>query len=561
MTVGSSDASTAAHAFCAWCGTHLVSGARFCPGCGHVIDEMPSVPDTPPADWVADEIPSSGEPIGEPTADTIPLWEAAAEDQPEAGAPSTRHDRARRRRGVVSVVVGLVIAIVAAVGGLVGYSYLQDRPVREAFETAQVSFASLVEGLSEASDLEQVTFAGQRGEEVSSVLQRARDAAADADTELSARVVTVTGAQLAFAAAATQLGEVAESDPSAWGEIRAAMVTAQDDLVSARNSLAAASEGDAGKVSKTDAAVVNLDDVVGGSVAEATESSLAALLAELAAAKRTADVRTIAETAVREADARRAALEGMPEDSEWADQLGAFVGVYGAVERLSILDGETLRQWSGLRQQLTAAVAAVETDSLVVSRGRAAVESLDGLVSKARTRISDWRAEYDTAVAQKGAETTALNEYGSAMEAQLRAYSSLRSDLSDWIERVERPGSYVTYDEAYSVLSQAQWDRQLVRDAMNGLSVPETVQSSHAALVGVVEDAIAAMQAAYDGATDSDFCVTSCYYADTPGWQRFSSESGRITEDYGVAVENWRTAIKSAEAGVAARTLPRMPRV
>lgn len=519
------------------------------------------MPDTPPADWVAAEIASIGEPDDEPTDDTIPLWEAAAGDQTEADAPSTQYDRPRSRRGVVTVVVGLVLATVAAVGGLVGYAYLQDRPVRDAFESAQPSFASLVEGLSEASDLEQVTFAGQRGGEVSSVLQRARDAAAGADTELSAGVVTVVGAQLAFAAAATQLGELSESDPSAWGEVRAAMVTAQDDLVSAKKSLAAASEGDAEKVSKTEAALVNLDDVVGGSVAEATETSLAALLAELAAAKRTADVRTVGETAVREADARRAALAGMPDDSEWADQLGAFVGVYAAVERLSILDGETLRQWSNLRQQLTAAVAAVETDSLVVPRGRAAVDSLDGLVSQARTRISDWRAEYDAAVAQKGADTTALKEYASAMEAQLRAYSSLRSDLSDWIERVERPGSYVTYDEAYSALSQAQWDRQLVRDAMNGLSVPEAVQSAHATLVGVVDDAIAAMQAAYDGATDSDFCVTSCYYAETPGWQRFSSESGRITEAYGAAVENWRTAIGSAEAGVAARTLPRMPRV
>jgi hypothetical protein len=79
--------------------------------------------------------------------------------------------------------------------------------------------------------------------------------------------------------------------------------------------------------------------------------------------------------------------------------------------------------------------------------------------------------------------------------------------------------------------------------------------------VGVVDDAIAALQSAYDGAADSDNCLSSCYYKDTPGWKRFSSESTRITNAYRAADQHWHAAVVGAESAASLRELPVKPTV
>jgi hypothetical protein len=85
------------------------------------------------------------------------------------------------------------------------------------------------------------------------------------------------------------------------------------------------------------------------------------------------------------------------------------------------------------------------------------------------------------------------------------------------------------------------------------------VTSRHAALVAVVDDAIAAVSAAYQGTFDADFCTYTCYYKDSPGWQLFTSESGRITDEYAAAVGAWRRAVSAADRAVRNRTLPERP--
>jgi hypothetical protein len=80
---------------------------------------------------------------------------------------------------------------------------------------------------------------------------------------------------------------------------------------------------------------------------------------------------------------------------------------------------------------------------------------------------------------------------------------------------MEDPTPTITYDDAYAELYQAQWDRQAIRDQLNASSVPDGLTHAHTELVGVVDDPIAALQSAYDGAADSDKCLSSCYY-ETP---------------------------------------------
>jgi hypothetical protein len=87
------------------------------------------------------------------------------------------------------------------------------------------------------------------------------------------------------------------------------------------------------------------------------------------------------------------------------------------------------------------------------------------------------------------------------------------------------------------------------------------MESSNGGLVAVLDDATSALQAAYDGARDANYCVTACYYADTPGWRTFRAESARITGSFSDAVDAWKAALADARASVAARILPRQPTV
>jgi hypothetical protein len=559
MTVESNNAPAIAQAFCPWCGGQLVKNARFCPGCGEAVGQAATVPDTPPAEWVAAEAnPRTEEPPAD-VEETLPLWESAAVivgDEPvRAGRPR------RSRRWMTVGAVATAVVLIAVVGGTFGFRYLQDRPVHEAFDAAQQVFSPMTESFAEASDLEQVGFAGQRAEEAVDRLASRRTAIATADTELARTMVPVIDAQVAAAQAGALLAEVEGSELNVWGEARESLATALEDLSAATKDLQTQDADSAEAVADGQAMLSNLEAVVGTAVVQEIEGSVQTLLDDLSIAKKTADVRAAAEVATRELQAGEAAMEGMATDSAQAEHLESSLAVYRAIAGLDLLDGETLGDWPSMRQSLTSALGSVPADSSLVAAGREAGTSLNKLVARANNKLSDWQAEYDAAVKDKAADTAALEEYTAAMDAAMRRYSTLRSDLSEWIERVESPRSYVTYGEAYSVLSQAQWDRQTIRDEMNGLAVPDDVRAAHADLVAVVDDAIAAMQAAYDGATDSDYCMTSCYYKETPGWIRFSSESGRITEAHRAADQSWQASVAAAQSSVESRKLPRKPQV
>jgi hypothetical protein len=559
MTVESNNPSDTAQAFCAWCGGQLVRSARFCPGCGEATGGTATVPDTPPADWLAEEMDKRSVEPPSDVEETLPLWESAAEVVGDEPVPARRIPRPSRRWMIVGAAATALL-LVAIVGSTFGFRYLQDRPVHEAFDGAQQVFSPMAQSFAEASDLEQVGFAGQRAEEAVDRLTSRRTVIVAADTELARSMVPVIDAQVAAAQAGALLAGV-DSDLKIWGGAHEAMATALEDLAAAAEVLAVQDAESAGAVFGGDALLSNLEEVVGTAIAEETEAALQAVLADLTTARNTSDVRAVAEDSARDAQSAEAAMEGMAVGSQEAEQLESSLGIYRAVAGLDLLDGETLGDWPSMRQSITVALGAVPASSPLVSDGREAVRSLNRLVTRAGNKLSDWQAQYDAAVATKAADTSAMEEYAAAMEAAMRRYSTLRSDLSGWIDRVESPSAYVTYDEAYSVLSQAQWDRQTIRDEMNGLAVPDDVRSAHAELVGVVDDAIAAMQAAYDGATDSDYCITSCYYKDTPGWKQFSSESGRITDAYRAADQNWQAAVTAAKGGIEARKLPRKPQV
>lgn len=556
MTIHRDGVSTTDHTFCAWCGAGLVSAGQFCARCGRAVVEA-QIPDAPPAEWV-DEFPDNTGALPQDDTSFFQFEEVAPSE-----LPRSRRQFGRRpsRRWIAIGSAALALLLLVTTLAIVGYGYLRNQPVREAFAGAQATFGSVVEAFEEANDVEQVGFASQEAGDAVGVLTGHREAAFEVDSELTQQVVPLIDAQLLFAQAGAALGALDPDDLAVWGEAHASLSAALVSLESARQRLATTQPDLAAQLPSTTAVLGHLEAVVGGAVAEAAETSLASLLDHLSLAKTTADVREAAETAARDGETTRAATAGLAPGSAEEKELQSFSKIYSALATLGTLDADTLTEWGTARQTLTVGFAETETGSPVAVAGDKALTALNRLVNRARTRLSDWQVEYDAAVASRATDTAGLAEYRTGMEAQMRAYSALRSDLSEWIERVESPSAYVTYDEGYSVLSQAQWDRQMVRDEMNGLAVPAEVQGAHAQLVVVVDDAIAAVQSAYDGVDDADYCINSCYYKDTPGWINFRAESGRITDAYRTADETWQAAVGGAESALAKRDLPRRPQV
>jgi hypothetical protein len=153
-----------------------------------------------------------------------------------------------------------------------------------------------------------------------------------------------------------------------------------------------------------------------------------------------------------------------------------------------------------------------------------------------------------------------LSSYGVLMETQIGTYSNLRRETSNFVDRIQ--SGYVTYDEAYAFFSQAQSDRETVRDAMSALAVPDSLASAHFGLVAVVSRGIAAVQSAYDGLYTADTCYYgNCDDRDTAGWRTFSSESSGISDAYATAINNWESTLAAAKAAAAGTALPPKPHV
>lgn len=117
------------------------------------------------------------------------------------------------------------------------------------------------------------------------------------------------------------------------------------------------------------------------------------------------------------------------------------------------------------------------------------------MVARAEEKLAEWEASYNAAVEDRAEDLDALASYADSMRAELETYDGLRAETSDFVDRIDT----VTYQEAYSELSEGAQDRFEVWDAMTALEVPGEVRSAHDGLAEIVDDAVNAMYAAYDG--------------------------------------------------------------
>lgn len=543
----------AAPRFCTDCGHQVPEGSRFCVDCGRFLATAPAT----------SEEPTTVIPVATPTPMFVPAPESApvyAVPPPPRRTPRDVLASLRHSRWTIPLAIGLAVLIVAGVGGVLLVGHLRNRPVVQALEASQASLAGTLDRLEGAQDLEQVRVAGRAFSQSLPTLTAQEQTLAGSTTELGVAGHEVVAAQLAIA---TAVAKIADAEPDGfawWGPLHDDLGKAEADLASGTKALAAV-DGDAAKeLTGTADGVRHLEEVVGSAVADSARSDLTSLVDSLAAAPRTSAIRDVAEEAALQGEAVQVSSAALDADSTQGKALASYAAAYQGLEALTVLDADHLASWAGLRAPLATALSTAAGSDGAMS-GRAALTNVDTVVRRGEDALKAWKGRYDNAVSAKRDDLRRLKDYRFKMDGQLKTYSSLRGELSNWIDRVEDPTNFVSYEEGYRVLSQASSDRYTVRDTMNRLDKPGEVVEAHQALLAVIGSGITAVDAAYSGLADAEYCETVCYYKDSADWQTFRSESARITAAYAAAVSAWQGRMSSIESSISNRQLPEKPEV
>lgn len=282
------------------------------------------------------------------------------------------------------------------------------------------------------------------------------------------------------------------------------------------------------------------------------------LLGDMAAADLVADLGAVAADADDANEPVTDMVSTLDPASDTAQALTGLDELFTALSALSDIDGDTLDAWPQVRGDIETALDDLPADAAgteaLADVGEEALEATDTLIAEAEQALADWEASVAAAEQvseQNAAASEELSTYEDAVAGQLRIYNSLRNDTADFVALVESPGSYVTWGQGYDAMSSGATARREVRDALNAIAIPDGMQAEHARLVGMVEDATAAMDAGYSGLSQADACFYGdCYYADTQGWREFQNESSRITGEFAAAKTTWETQLASQRAAL-----------
>jgi hypothetical protein len=287
-----------------------------------------------------------------------------------------------------------------------------------------------------------------------------------------------------------------------------------------------------------------------------------------AAGRRAGDVRELATRAER-------ALAAKPILAEPVQRvLAAEAAALASVAQAASLTPEGIERWRSIAADIRrgAAEVTMEHGSLRIpppaTRPRDAGQSLlmatkaaGRYMRRAQGRLADWRRRHNKAKRKRRHELAVLDAYESTMTGYLETYDGLRSDMSDWITKVDSGG--VTFDEGYEFLADASGERARVRRGIDALDAPAALAEHHNTLLAVVAASVDAVDAAYDGTIDYEFDWAGEYdsYRDAPGWRTFTEQSESVAGRYAAALAGWKAAFTKERKKTTDRALPKAPNV
>lgn len=536
-------------AFCPQCGTRAIENCRFCASCGRELLAVGSMSvSTEPA-----ESPVSSDPAVEPV-DLVPVQ-------------ARRLPAVTPKHAVVGTIsAGCVALLILLI--IVGVGHFNRRDVRAALSVGANGYDAVVAGLQGAKtpeDLEVV--AGTATDAKRAVEQQARAMDGRGD-DLGRVVAEQLRAQASVLGAVEGLRGFAGRPLSTYAVTHLNLTTALARERGTRDALARHDSSAAGRLPSDTVFVTALSASAAPTLRQDATTQSSSMLSRLRDAQKSVTVRNLSAEAATQATAIAGAVTSMTDGPEKA-ALAAVQTAFAALGRLGSWNGENPEVWTGLRTEMLASfgsVADLGADPVAAGELRTVLrdsaDSTDRLVASVKTALDDWHAQHAAAVEERRTDAEALKQYAGMVRAQMQTYDQLRGDMARFTARVRDTTVTVTYPEAYGFMARAGSDRRDVRDTLNYTAVPDGMGGAHEDLVGVVDRAISAVQAAYDGIAQSQNCYYGCpYYRDTPGWQEFMSESDAITGAFSGALSRWEAEVVAQTTAVDTRTLPARPDV
>jgi hypothetical protein len=205
------------------------------------------------------------------------------------------------------------------------------------------------------------------------------------------------------------------------------------------------------------------------------------------------------------------------------------------------------------QEELTATVDVPAAEEVLTDLGR--------LVEDKRVEWNDWVEARNFALGSQAAASFGLQQYAAPARSIMAEYQGLRDDLADWTAEIDT--RIVTVSEAYLEFGAAAEARRAVRNRFAALQPPPALSAAHSSLLGIVDEAIGAIDAAVEGL---NIYLNDPFYVywdarDTPGWQTFSSASDRITTQFETARAAWDTALTGEENRIQTSGIPPRPEI
>ena len=231
-------------------------------------------------------------------------------------------------------------------------------------------------------------------------------------------------------------------------------------------------------------------------------------------------------------------------------------------------------EWQSHRRRIRAAVRQIERAHPAVAELNLTSElnvwgpvltwslaNADAVVAKAARRLGIWRARVQKIRQGRQEALAAIASYDSSVRGYLATYDGLRTDLDDWIRKVDTEGT--TFAKAYRFLGSASAATQSVRNGIAALDAPGDVAAAHTRLLASMDGAIAAVDSARAGISERKRGSKDkySYYTEAPAWQRFRTESDAAVRESAATRSRWLAAVAAEVKKIKSVKLPKRPDV
>lgn len=175
-----------------------------------------------------------------------------------------------------------------------------------------------------------------------------------------------------------------------------------------------------------------------------------------------------------------------------------------------------------------------------------------------REQVLRQRARIIAANKARAQRLARVRAFAGQMDGVVARYTAARGDLSDWIQDVDTYGA--SFSEAYQVLEEHSERRRQLRSELAALAAPAELAASKESLLAVMDQAVAATEAAYRGIEEYQWDYRYLFYDETPGWRTFESQTSSISDQYGNVLAEYSAQKERVIARLSKKTpLPKVP--